>query len=117
MDSIIYLMALVPLLLSLLMDNLERRYLLLLRLFQLFKLFMFFAELNIMAAVFNTELRTLISAILVMFVLVFISASWFYLFESKGQADAFGSIPQSLWWAIVTLTTLERGYCSCHYGR
>ena len=42
-------------------------------------------------------------------ILVFIASTGIYLLERETQPEAFGSIPQSMWWAIVTLTTLGYG--------
>lgn len=108
-DSVIDLVALVPLLVSFLTQELELRYFLLLRLFQLLKLFRYFAPLSIMATVFKAEFRAFMSAMMVMLILIFISATGIYLFENDAQPEAFSSIPVSMWWAIVTLTTLGYG--------
>ena len=42
-------------------------------------------------------------------ILLFISASGIYYFENEAQPQHFQSIFHSLWWAIVTLTTLGYG--------
>ena len=49
----------------------------------------------------------LILGLLVITVLV--SGSLMYWAEADAQPDKFGSIPRSLWWAIITLTTVGYG--------
>lgn len=42
-------------------------------------------------------------------ILIFLSASGIYFFENEAQPEIFSSIFHSLWWAIVTLTTVGYG--------
>lgn len=42
-------------------------------------------------------------------ILIFLSASGIYLFENTAQPEAFKSIFHSLWWAVVSLTTVGYG--------
>ncbi|NOU58672.1 ion transporter [Marinifilum caeruleilacunae] len=42
-------------------------------------------------------------------ILIFLSASGIYFFENEAQPKVFASIFHSLWWAIVTLTTVGYG--------
>jgi voltage-gated potassium channel len=46
---------------------------------------------------------------LLMFIALFISAALVYYFERDAQPKVFSSIPASLWWAVVTLTTTGYG--------
>jgi voltage-gated potassium channel len=49
-------------------------------------------------------------SVLLGFVIVLLAAaSLEYLFERTSDPNSFGSIPKSLWWAIVTLTTTGYG--------
>ena len=41
--------------------------------------------------------------------LLVFGATALYLVEGHIQPDKFGSIPRSLWWAIITLTTIGYG--------
>jgi voltage-gated potassium channel len=40
---------------------------------------------------------------------MFISSSLIYVFEQDVQPEHFGSIPDAMWWTVVTLTTLGYG--------
>ncbi len=42
-------------------------------------------------------------------ILIFLSAVGIYYFESGSQPEHFASVFHSLWWAIVTLTTVGYG--------
>jgi len=42
-------------------------------------------------------------------ILLIIAASLMYYFEREAQPAVFGSIPHSMWWAIITLTTVGYG--------
>jgi voltage-gated potassium channel len=50
----------------------------------------------------------IVSGILMVFAL-FSSAALLYFCEHKAQPDVFSSIPATLWWSVVTLTTVGYG--------
>ncbi len=107
-DSIIDLLAVSPFYLSFLF-GIDLRALIALRLLRLLKLVRYFEPLAILGAVMKAEFRAFMAAMFVLMILVFIAATGIYFFEREAQPDNFGSIPQSMWWAIVTLTTLGYG--------
>jgi voltage-gated potassium channel len=80
-----------------------------LRLLRLLKLVRYFKSLAILGDVLKAEFRALTAAMFVLMILVSIAATGIYFFESQIQPHFFGSIPQSMWWATVTLTTLGYG--------
>ena len=107
-DALIDLVAILPFFFGL-VYGLDLRIFIVFRLFRLFKLFRYFAPLMVMASVMRAEARSFVSALLVMLVLVFLTATGIYFFEHEQQPDVLGSIPKAMWWAIVTLTTLGYG--------
>jgi len=54
--------------------------------------------------------RATLASVLVIFIIVLIgSATAIHFFERGPQPDKFGSIPDALWWSVVTLTTTGYG--------
>ncbi len=107
-DAIIDLLAIVPFYLSFLF-GIDLRALIALRLLRLLKLVRYFEPLSILGAVMKAEFRAFTAAMFVLVILVFIASTGIYYFERQAQPEVFGSIPESMWWAIVTLTTLGYG--------
>ena len=75
----------------------------------IFKLLRYTAAFQIMVEAFYSERRVLSSAAVLMLVLLVFQSSLVYYFEHEAQPEAFGSIPQAIWWGIVTLTTVGYG--------
>jgi voltage-gated potassium channel len=53
--------------------------------------------------------HALLSVLLAFGIVLLAAASLAYLLERNAQPERFGSIPEALWWAIVTLTTTGYG--------
>ena len=63
---------------------------------------------NLNTAVMSRRFELVATVGLALMVLVF-GASALYWIEGPLQPDKFGSIPRSLWWAVITLTTIGYG--------
>ena len=65
-----------------------------------------FAQLG---RVFVLEAKPLASVFAVVLIILFLSSAVMFLAERGQQPNAFGSLPEALWWAVVTLTTTGYG--------
>ena len=105
---IIDLAAILPFYLSFLFA-LDLRVLRVLRLLRFFKLARYSPALQTLGRVMKNERRALFGAFIVMLALLLFSSTIIYFLEREVQPEVFGSIPQSAWWALATLTTVGYG--------
>lgn len=106
--SIIDLLAIAPFYLHAVI-GLDLRVLRALRLLRLFKLARYSTALATMVRVVNQERTALFGSLLLMMIVLLISSTVMYSIESDAQPDKFGSIPETMWWAMATLTTVGYG--------
>lgn len=111
MFALIDLVAILPFYLPLLfpMDLLIIRFLRVFRLFRLFKLNRYVRSLNTLDDILRNKKEELLVTLAMILMLLLFSASLMYLVEHEAQPDKFPDIPTSMWWAIVTLTTVGYG--------
>lgn len=106
--ALIDLIAILPFLISMFI-NIDLRSLRLLRVLRLLKLNHYFKGFDIFISVIIKELKSMAAALMVMIFLIIIAASLMHAIEGKVQPEAFGSILSSLWWSVVTMTTVGYG--------
>ena len=59
--------------------------------------------------VFSAKSTELLTTVGVLLVLLIMASSLMYFAESGAQPEVFSSIPETMWWAVITLTTVGYG--------
>ncbi|RUO66022.1 voltage-gated potassium channel [Pseudidiomarina planktonica] len=106
--ALIDLLAIAPFYLSLFI-SIDMRFLRALRLLRIFKFSRHSRALQLLGTVLRNEGSNLLAAFSVLFVLLILASSGIYMIEANIQPDKFGSIPEAMWWAMATLTTVGYG--------
>lgn len=79
------------------------------RLVRIAKMGRYTRALRIIQNVLVSRREELITSLAFMLALVIVSSSLLYMAEKDAQPEHFGSIPDAMWWAVVTLTTVGYG--------
>lgn len=87
----------------------DTRYLRVVRLLRVLKFTRYSRSLSTLLQVLKNEFSGIISALSILLMLIVLASSAMYLVEHKIQPEAFGSIPQAMWWATITLTSVGYG--------
>ena len=107
--GIIDLLAILPFYLSFGIDLRSLRLLRMFRLFRLFKMMRYNKAMKHFAEAMIVAKEQIILFMIITLMLIYFAAVGIYYFENQAQPEHFSSIFDSLWWSIVTLTTVGYG--------
>ena len=80
-----------------------------LRMLRLLKFSRYFKVMNLLLGVLKEEKQSFLAAMFLLTIAMLIASTGIYIFEKDAQPEKFGSIPEAMWWAIATLTTIGYG--------
>lgn len=107
--GLIDLIAILPSLLPLLLGNVDLRWLRVLRLFRLLKISHYSSALEDLVSAVRHEASSFGAAVYLFCIALFISSALMYVAENAVQPENFSSIPTTMWWSLITLTTVGYG--------
>jgi voltage-gated potassium channel len=81
----------------------------LVRLFRLFKMSRYVEALTTLDDVIKAKKEELAVTLAMILILLILASSAMYIAETDAQPDKFPNIPATLWWGVVTLTTIGYG--------
>jgi len=79
------------------------------RLLRVLKLGRYSLALRVLGQVFKEKLSDLVISVSIVLVLIILSASILFFLEHPHQPEIYSSIPEAMWWAVCTLTTIGYG--------
>ena len=107
--GIIDLVAILPSLLPLLLGNVDLRWLRVLRLFRLLKISHYSTALEDLVSAVREEASSFGATVYLFCIALFVSSALMYVAENAAQPENFASIPETMWWSLITLTTVGYG--------
>ena len=89
--------------------SVDLRWLRILRLLRMFKISHYSSALEDFFSAIYHERTAFAGALYLFCVTLFLSSALMYLVEHSAQPEVFSSIPETLWWSLITLTTVGYG--------
>jgi len=107
--GVIDLISILPGLLQVVGVALDLRWVRILRLLRLLKISHYSSAFSDVYSVIAEERNSLLATLYLLFVAMFFSSAALYLAEGDVQPEDFASIPDAMWWSLITLTTVGYG--------
>ncbi len=108
LPALIDLLTILPFFLTL-VSPADLRVFIVFRIFRFLKLARYSPGIRSLYEAVLQERRALLACVVILASLVLVSASVMHLIEHQAQPEKFGTIPDAMWWAVVTLTTVGYG--------
>ncbi len=89
--------------------QIDLRFLRVVRLMRLLKFTRYNKAMTMLSEVVAEQLPALSTALFILIITTIFAASLIYLFEHEAQPDKFTSIPESTYWAVITLLSVGYG--------
>ena len=102
-------LAIIPSILPYFFGGLDLRWLRVLRLLRLLKISNYSSALEDFFSAIKAEWRSFSAALYLMVIALFLSSALMYIAEHDSQPEKFSSIPETMWWGLITLTTVGYG--------
>ena len=107
--GIIDFLAIVPSILAIFITSVDLRWLRVLRLLRLLKISHYSSALEDLWSAIKHERSSFVAALYLFAIALFFSSAMMYVAENNAQPDKFKSIPETMWWSLITLTTVGYG--------
>ena len=102
-------LAIIPSILPYFFGGLDLRWLRVLRLLRLLKISNYSSALEDFFSAIKADWRSFSAALYLMVIALFLSSALMYIAEHNSQPEKFSSIPETMWWGLITLTTVGYG--------
>ena len=107
--ALVDLIAILPSILAFIFPSVDLRFIRVLRILRFLKFSRYSTSINNLLKVIWDQRKSFAAAFFILFIMLILASSGIYLVEKEAQPEKFGSIPQAMWWSIVTLTTVGYG--------
>nr|WP_283776607.1 cyclic nucleotide-gated ion channel [Stappia sp. WLB 29] len=107
--AIVDLLAVLPFVLGILLVPTDFKVMVILRLARFFKLARYSPALRSLTNALLSERHAIGASLIIIFGVVMLAATAMYMVERQVQPQAFGTIPDAVWWAMTTVTTVGYG--------
>ncbi len=107
--GLVDLISILPGMLQVVGVSLDLRWVRILRLLRLLKISHYSSAFSDVYSVVAEEKNSLLATLYLLFVAMFFSSAALYLVEGEVQPEDFASIPEAMWWSLITLTTVGYG--------